>query len=310
METLTKTEYKEFQTDSSLKITGVLPKKNPYKRSGTYESSINGSVYHKNYLEYLQMCWSHHYGIIVTPDILWHLYLCEISAMVNEYPEDFRSIFASNSKEDGKTTICIPTSIPGKIDLDLLINEIQKNSPVDVNTFIIKFTTTNLISELAMNAAFCDMVSSFFEYTSMSCGISKLKLYGNEEDYEKLYTHAKMISELFSKTLNADYFNKAAETFKQILNAYKNNDIEFWRNIFEIIRCGSGGEMAVGGWIGKLLFNSEYHNNEFASNLVSVVKYSDQPTGRKFEKHVGLFSSNIEDDYLCPEFSHIDIEHV
>lgn len=47
--------------------------------------AINGSHLHRNYLTYLEIAWANHYGVVLSPDIFWHLTLSEIGSHIKEY---------------------------------------------------------------------------------------------------------------------------------------------------------------------------------------------------------------------------------
>ena len=43
------------------------------------QHNIEGIYSHKNFLDYLRMAYSYHYGIVIKPDYFWYTILCEVA---------------------------------------------------------------------------------------------------------------------------------------------------------------------------------------------------------------------------------------
>jgi len=271
----------------------------------TVRDCIAGNFRHKNYLSYLQMCWDSHYGVSLKPDNIWHLILNEIAELVNKDPETYRDLFTnSNNKKE----IIVTTGDPQLIPLESLISELKNLVPMDIETFLPTFSTTTLASRMAFNAAFCEAASPFYNYSMMLCGISRVKIYGNKGDWNKIVTNVEKISKIFTDK-NAElksYFNRVVSVVESIVNNLsEDGDSSFWKNIFELERCGSGGQKNVKGWFKDLYINNKPTYVGNYSTTVSNVPYKLIGSEQIFELCYGLFSSNIEGDYLEPEFGYI-----
>jgi len=270
---------------------------------------IFGDFRHKNYLTYLKMCWSTHYGIILKPDFIWYTILGEISQIICKSHQTYRELFTDSSEIK---EIKVLTGDPQLISLNLLISELKKLVPLDIETFLPSFTTSNLESEMAFNAAFCEMSSPFYNYSMYLCGISKVKVYGTHEDWNKIVLLIEKIKEIMlslkggiDKDLE-NYFSRIINITKSIVTNLREDSQDFWKNIFELERCGSGGQVEVKGWFRDFYYilpSVKYVEN--FSSSISKVSYTYLPTGQKYELSYGLFSSNISQDYLDPEFGYI-----
>ena len=83
-------------------------------------AQVDGTIFHKNYLEYLESCWAQHKSVVVDPTFLWHMVLCELAVDIRTHVEDYRP-FLTTSNE--KQTILIDMSLEG-FDIDLFVNRL------------------------------------------------------------------------------------------------------------------------------------------------------------------------------------------
>jgi len=263
--------------------------------------NLNGNVYHNNYLSYLSSCYSSHYGTVVKPDYIWFTILCEIGLMVKDSPETYKNIFTdSNDKKE----IVIPTGDPIQIDIDVLMNEVLKVVPsqIDKDNIILNFSTLTDSSKFAFTTSFLDTVSPYYNYSMYLCGFNKIKVLGTLEDYQMILDGINYFKNLFSGTPVSDYLDKCEIVCNNIVDRF--NDQDFWIDIFTMERCGSGGQQEVIGWF-KDLFNiiPRVSYVENFSTHISVINYKELVYNRNFTMSVGLLSSVISDDYLIPDFN-------
>ena len=72
---------KEVILDETLEIQERnFPEFSPRKHfniNGDFEaiSNVDSEITHRNYLDYLTICWRRHYGVIISPTILWNMVL-------------------------------------------------------------------------------------------------------------------------------------------------------------------------------------------------------------------------------------------
>ena len=104
-------DFTDFKEDYSKKIT---TQSTFYVRDNIIEG-----VYHKNYLEYLELCWASHRGAHLTPDIFWYTILSELSLIVNKDPENYRHLFTDSPE---KKTIVVLTEDPVELPIHLILD--------------------------------------------------------------------------------------------------------------------------------------------------------------------------------------------
>lgn len=297
---------KEFILDNTLTSTPLEAPQTPYKyntEEKNEEQLIDNvtSIYrHRNYLSYLAKAWNNHYGVVITPDILWYMVLCEIAAEVKKDPEQFRDLFTT-SKE--KIEVSIQTFEPVDMPLDDLLALLVTYIPTDSGKFLPKFSTSTYMSEFAFYAAFADMVSPYYNYSMYLCGIPKIRIEGVEDDWVKMYNTLGELANVLPQF--SHYFTRVAAIAVSLLNCITTPDIDFLKNIFRLEQCGSGHQEEVEGWITDMFMEKPqpgYIGNY--SSHVSVVKYKNLSTNKNYKKYVGLFGSDIKDGYLVPDFGY------
>lgn len=284
-------------------------KQNKYIASEDYkyrQTNISGDLYHKNYIEYLEKCWSDHLIAVITPDIIWYTILCELALLVGENAEKYRYLF-TDSKD--KKEISVPTGDPVVIPLDLLIKELKNLVPTDVNLFLPTFSTSNEKSIFAGYAAFCDMVSPYYNYSMYCCGIPYIRVDGTKEDYSKLMNYWVNISGLFIES-NREWCTKVSNLLSDIIRNLDSS--AFWQKMFYLERCGSGSNKEVCGWwkdFYRVQPDLRYPHNY--STHISNVSYKFLNTGENFIMKNGLLFSKLEDDgLLVPQFGQIIYQKV
>lgn len=264
----------------------------------------NSEVYHRNYLEYLECCWGTHYGVILSPEIIWHVLMCELAQIVKDDPETYRYLF-SESKE--KQELIVESGswvLPLDAIMSLLDNLIPSGIKKDV---LVDFTTSTDRSRFVLMGTFADMASPFYNYSMLLCGITKVDMRGTEEDWMKLYLKWKDLRQYFPA--ESEYFDEVAMGLHELVKL-PSRPLDERKNIlkgmFYLERCGSGSDKEVCGWIADFFKKkpSPAYLENFPSN-VSVVEYKELSTGFKFQMNLGLFSSNIQDGFLVPSFAFV-----
>jgi hypothetical protein len=304
----------EFIIDNSLKINKeelherydsaefFLERHFDFNKARLLVTNIDGDLYHRNYLSYLEHCWDKHYGIIISPDIIWHIFLNELATHIKEVPEQYRKLFSTS---DEKITIIVPYT-GDVLDLNAVVNRLRELVPTNADLFLPEFTTTNAGSSFAFMAAFADAVSPYYNYMMYMCGISKIKITGTQQDWDIMLAHVNALKDYFPIIL--DYFERICSFVSTIMKQFTEPDTETMKNFFRLKGCGSGGQVKVEGWITNLYVDNKpkvaYPEN--FSSSISIVKYELIETKQKFELRCGLFSSFVsEDNYLIPNFGYV-----
>ena len=231
--------------------------------------------------------------------------MCEISSHIKANAEFYRSLFTTNPS--GKTDIIILTEDPELIDLNIIVENLKTLVPTNTDLFLPKFSTTTDSSKFALNAAFADAVSPYYNYMMFMCGIPKIKVLGEIEDWNLIKNSLTELSTILNVDKNfGNYLFNLVETIENIINSYNSKDISFWSDIFRLERCGSGHQTEVEGWITN--FFSKNPSPGYVGNYptcVSIVEYKNITTDTSYEIVSGLFSSEINDAFLVPDFGYV-----
>jgi len=292
---------KEIILDSSLTVQeGTFPELNPKYFFGFGDenleavTAIDTPITHRNYLSYLSMCWKYHYGVVISPSILWNIVLSNLAFEVIKNPDTYQKYF---TKFTEKQEIVIQQG--GRlISPELLIDAVRDYMPIDImdHTFP-EFSTDTLYSRIADYTAFLDMVSPYYEYSMFMCGIPKIKILGTKEDWLFFQEHCNNLITCIPEF--NDYLNKVNDKIYTIINEMAN-----YSDFFRLDRCGSGSQVEVGGWIRDFFIEQPIvaYPENFVS-CISKIDYKCYSNNKNYRLYAGLFSSEIEDDYLMPLFN-------
>lgn len=257
-------------------------------------TGISAKVTHRNYLDYLTLCWKRHYGVVISPTILWNMVLNNLVFEVNKNPETYRKYF---SESDEKQEIVV---IQGGnlIDVKLLIEGLTGRIPSDIMLpCFLGYSTDTENAKIANYTAFLDMVSPYYNYGMYLCGIPKVKILGTTKDWEDFIINAARIAEIIPE------FKMYLTAVSQRVNDMIENNCDY-SNFFSLERCGSGGHGEVNGWIRD--FYIELPKVNYPENFISCIAKIDYKNynegGKKYRMYAGLFTSEVEDGYLVPAF--------
>lgn len=280
-------------------------------------TQIEGSIFHKSYLSYLQECWVKKLGVIVDPTILWHMVLCELAVDIRTHIEDYRP-FLTEQKE--KQEILIQMA---GFDVGLFVNRILPElftlipSPLEEQMVLPNFSTHTSMSRFTHKIAFLDAVSPYYNYSMYLCKIPEVKVLGTEADWQLFDKSLAQLSEIFAPLKYVTgltpgitgkvpgiswYLNRVRGLIDRLKLALKKNDTKWLCDIFRLERCGSGGENEIHGWINelfKLNFPSMMKNY---NSHISKMDFKVVPIGDQYQLYAGLFSSDIKEQFLMPKF--------
>lgn len=269
-----------------------------FERTNNFEpiTHLESEIIHRNYLDYLGLCWRKHYGVIITPTILWNMVLNNLAYEVNKEPEVYRQYF---TESDSKQEILVIQD-GNQISVDLLIQKMPEYVPSNIleHTFP-KFSTNDENSTMANYTAFLDMVSPYYIYSMYLCGISKIKILGTEEDWNLFKHNCNEIS--FTIPEFTTYLLTVKDTINKIIGSSTD-----WENFFKLDKCGSGSEVVVSGWIKD--FFIEQPKVSYPENFISCISkidYHCHNDNKDYRLYAGLFASEREDGYLVPAFDKI-----
>ena len=301
------------------------------------------AVSHISPLTYLHTCWSSHVGVVVTPDMVWFTLLCQVAKIIRGDAERFRPLFSS---EGGKQSITVPTNSVVRIPLDTLAEQIAMRLPSQSgSSFYPAFSQSSTFAREAALAAFADAMSPYYQYSTMLCGISKVRLGGTTDDWRLLQRSWSEIAVLLldlSTDAEAEWLVKVGIlvggiTVEALVLDDKKDEAAtliaendrlsrclrrgtwdsevsrpFWRSMFRIDSCGSGHEV-VRGWFTDLFYEPTLAPRDRSiygfTGQSAMVEYTNLDTSRRFRAVHGLFTSELDEaGYLVPEFGQMVLE--
>ncbi len=264
-------------------------------------TEISAETTHINYLYYLTGCWKRHYGVIVSPTILWNLVLGNLAYKVNKNPDVFRKYFTESDKKEE----IIVVQGGNLISVELLIEALQGKVPSTILKDVFPvFSTDTEKSKMANYTAFLDMVSPYYNYSMLLCGIPKIKVLGTKDDWLWFMWALGKITAAIPEC--AEYLIAVANRIA-IINEPECDYSKF----FTLERCGSGSQVEVNGWITEFFIKQPrvpYPENFIP--CISKIDYHCYNNGKDYRLYAGLFTSTIEDGYLVPGFESIYYEKV
>lgn len=265
------------------------------------------TIFHAGYYHYLSTAWSKHYSIVLKPDDIWNIILNELAIEINKDSKTYATLFTTTPEQ--KQDIVVLTGDVESIDPLAVVNVLKNRVPSDVNAFFPEFSTTTAANKMANSIVFCDMVSPYYNYCTLLCGIPKIKILGEKEDWLKLTTQIKGLKDIFEKTPLVKYLDgchaKANELYDAICGI---NTVNFFKGIFRIVSCGSGSD-EVNGWILSFLMNNPRRmSDDRLPSHVSSMHYKNLDTGREFDLYSGIFFSTLDGEFIIPDYHTARIE--
>lgn len=261
----------------------------------------DAAITHRNYLEYLERCWSDHLGVVVTPDVIWFTLLTELAALVKSDAERYRPLFSETQE---KQSIIIVTADPVEMPLDRLIESMRRLVPTDVELFLPEFSTSTPRSQHAFHAAFCDAASPYYSYSMMLCGFPAIDVRGTANDWLGMRMSWDYLTQEFIKlNTKVPWFHRVRDVLVQCEAAL--GDPEWWKQMFVLTPCGSGSQTEVSGWFAELF--RERPDPAYVGNFptgVAQVSYRQLDLGKDYLMQDGLFYSAREGDFMVPDFGY------
>lgn len=259
-------------------------------------------VYHEGYLGYLSKAWCNHYSVVIRPDDIWFMILNELTAEISKSPDQYSSMFTKTPGE--KSMLLVRTNNPETINPELIIDILKDMVPTKVDDFMPKFSTSTKMCNLAMNVAFCDMVSPYYSYGTLLCGIPKVKVEGTVVDWNLMLVKLETLTNLFKGNLNI-YLKRCLGVVSDLILATKNLDSNHFKKMVKLEMCGSGSQYEMSGWIMHLINCKNFKQKTQLEGLpphFTHMDYTNIETQRKFSLYCGLFYSKVDAEFLVPEY--------
>ena len=194
-----------------------------------------------------------HYGLRLSPDVVWQTILQGVANHVNANPEALRDKFVAF-----KDKMVLVVSRPNFVKSSPLndwpgvfpdfVSQIEANTHKGVVQLLqADFSTTCATSRIVSQIALMDTVKAYFEYTMVAgCGFPKIELTGCVADWEHIRAKAEKLRE-FDMDFWLDVLLPVLDEF--VMAARKEPNLAFWRSL--VTSSGASGMPGdpVTGWL-------------------------------------------------------------
>ena len=230
-------------------------------------------------LSALRIAYSSHYGVVLSPDVVFNTVLQGLSIHVNRDPERYRALLVNHA--EGKIELIVDDHklLKGcwENDWGQTINGftelIVNSSPTALARLAAttRFSTTTKADAVANVIALMSVSKTFYDFTVRTkCGIPFVKLLGSRGDWEALKIAVNGILDTPGLGMDAwrAELQPILDTFVEAFDGARCADARqtHWRRIFTYKEPRmSGGRAMISGWIGKL-FPYVHAGDEWVEN--------------------------------------------
>lgn len=292
--------------DLSYKLKNIVNVNGTYNKQEIYcETSFIplSSMRNSGLIGLLAEAYSSHKSVALYPHDFWMVLISEITSHVKKNKNKFKSLFTDS---DEKVEILVPANSPTEIPIDMLASLVSGLVKFDSSILMPSFSTnTPFITEM-IQALFCDLSSSYYDYSMFCCGIKSIKLMGTQNDWFMVKTNYEKISELFGNadTTLAQYFTDVNSILTNIYESFAVDNTDFWKNIFTNKNVGSGGDLDISGWITDLFITKHQFNKiqNFCTDY-AVVEYKNVSDNKQYKALYGAFDCCWIDGFISLQYS-------
>lgn len=216
---------------------------------------FGGAMATSLFFQAVHRCFESHHALVFRPEVLAFLINHEIAVTVKQNVEDYRHLFTT---EPDKQVIAVQDNSlvlggPSNWDraLALFDGALRNKVPAGImEKMLVDYSTNTPEAVISQLIAFMDAASPFYSYEMHTmCGIPRVILLGEPNDYTRLYASACGLSELFGKHMGL-YFKRLLPVLQQIAVQAEPNvpvDEEFWSSIYK--HHSGSGTSSFGGWL-------------------------------------------------------------
>ena len=238
----------------------------------TLDTNENQIFHYKksSLIQGLIQAYKNHYPIVISPDMIWLMFLQGYSRFMEKYSELVREKYVNfQGKKDLKidrrefTPYTAPSEVWDGI-MKEFIEKIGKHVGKDViDVLESNFSTTNMISKVTSHVSIMSAMKQYFTYRVLmaGCGISSITLEGSIEDWIKIKSKMEFLSDKALKWWTKHLIPIIDNIIKTKQYYHENCKlspelIEFWKGM---IRLKGKGDMydphKIDGWIVKFIPN-------------------------------------------------------
>jgi hypothetical protein len=261
------------------------------------------------FIPYACFCYMQHYSMVMSPTDVMYMVQCELALAIKSNPDAFASMF---TKTPGKKQwVVTVTGHPDEINVFAVKDALKHVVPTNVDLFLPEFSTDVFASTIASHVAFCDIVSPYYNYGTLLCGIPRVEIAGTLEDWQDLATTLYNLSALFQGNLK-EYLARIWNRVLKIVEECRTGSGDMFKQMVSMKRCGSGSDQEVTGWILEFMNISKSKSKMvMLKNIhqhLSQMAYTNLDTQRSFRLFTGIFFADLRGDAAIPQYNAFRIE--
>jgi hypothetical protein len=247
-----------------------LPKK-PAAQCDVSKIKIDDTFGNRGIFELMELGWSRHFPIAISPDFIWLLIIQSASIHITQNEKIYRDKFFVNFKKKIKLTLEFEgkpdwSQIPG-----MFAEEIQNKIKIPnfVDLLNQNFSTTTSTHQIMYKLITMFSIKSYFKYEVIVslCGIKSVRLYGNAEDWKTLADSAKELATILNLK---DWYGNMKLIFDEIIQTLDGNvNTLFWKVMYRVEHVpwesGMTTTALLNGWLKIFyLYQSDYTVNDYS----------------------------------------------
>ncbi|KAH7324751.1 hypothetical protein B0I35DRAFT_348921 [Stachybotrys elegans] len=198
--------------------------------------------------------WAKHQHLVLRPDEIWFEILAQLNMYMAVHAEDLRDLFVNH---EGREKIEVQRDTWYEA-VGAFSQEIQDRVKTNwlMDWIMPGFTTSSPDDEMTATVLMMGLMQYYFEFgISITCGLPRVTLLGDREDWERLLAKLDRLPEWGREP--ADYANNLRPILRRFVQTFDEPESEairsFWAQIVRAddrFSCDSGpSEYSISGWI-------------------------------------------------------------
>lgn len=177
----------------------------------------HAGITHAGFANYIYRCWQQEYGVLLRPDILWHLVISELASEIVDHPKEYKYLYSDTEE---KQKITVNGGGTGRIDLDGVISGLKDKilnkdfCEVIINT---RFESQPDNFAKVMAITFAYSATPYFDFETDLCGIPHVEVTDSIDDWLKLYNNISKLKSHVTNDKMQKYFDKVSPVINDII---------------------------------------------------------------------------------------------
>lgn len=224
---------------------------------------LRSSFINNGFLSAVHVAFQQHLPLLIIPDDIWHIFLSQISVIVNKDPETYRDTFVDHQgkekieiKNDDLIMDIVNPAITTEWQSVFPIFEQKMNDKmkIEINR---KFSTTTLTHYIVSQILVMDNMKNYFDYSvETMCGFPEIRIGGTIEDWQNLDSIiqeicGKIFEPVGNSSSNSPNYTMFINECIKVLE--ENGNPDYWEKLYHFEGAkGSGQKNTITGIINDL----------------------------------------------------------